>query len=540
MTKTQKEVYMKYIHTVVIVTALFFLNAAYAGVWYVHPDSAQNCIQDCLDSCSTGDSVLVGSGTYYENITWPNMQGIDLISENGAASTIIDGNGTGRVITIGTGVDTSTVIRGFKLQNGYGGRGGGIRCSNGSCPLITGNIITNNMADSVGGGISCNNASPVIDSNTITENTSLYYGGGIGMGNNSHPTITRNIISDNVTTNQHGAGIMSGGAGGMCSPTITNNTITNNTAGGGGGGLMTVEGQPYIADNEISYNHANNQGGGITCSGSMAMVTNNTISYNTADANGGGMRICNTGAPQIYGNNIHCNSAPTGGGIYCDDQGTAPIIKHNSITACTASSYGAGIHSEDNASPSIDSCSISNNNGDGVSNAISSTLVVNYCNIYGNTGYAVRNLDQYYTLDAENNWWGDPSGPGGVGPGNGDSVSQYVDYEPWLTDSVVWTGIEEFETSKPVTVLLQVSPNPFSKQTTVSFSTGQSVNNVALSIYDATGRLVRSFRPTPYATRSTLIWDGRDDQNRLLPSGAYFIKLHLDNVVEVRKVLLVR
>lgn len=33
----------------------------------------------------------------------------------------------------------------------------------------------------------------------------------------------------------------------------------------------------------------------------------------------------------------------------------------------------------------------------------------------------------------EYNWWGDPSGPSGVGPGSGDSVSANVDYDPWDT-----------------------------------------------------------------------------------------------------------
>ncbi len=40
------------------------------------------------------------------------------------------------------------------------------------------------------------------------------------------------------------------------------------------------------------------------------------------------------------------------------------------------------------------------------------------------------------TLNAENNWWGDASGPGPVGPGTGDNVSLNVDYTPWLTQPV--------------------------------------------------------------------------------------------------------
>jgi len=35
-------------------------------------------------------------------------------------------------------------------------------------------------------------------------------------------------------------------------------------------------------------------------------------------------------------------------------------------------------------------------------------------------------------VDATSNWWGDASGPSGEGPGSGASVSQNVDFEPWL------------------------------------------------------------------------------------------------------------
>ncbi len=35
------------------------------------------------------------------------------------------------------------------------------------------------------------------------------------------------------------------------------------------------------------------------------------------------------------------------------------------------------------------------------------------------------------TITAENNWWGAPSGPGGVGSGSGDAVTAYIDFDPW-------------------------------------------------------------------------------------------------------------
>ena len=59
---------------------------------------------------------------------------------------------------------------------------------------------------------------------------------------------------------------------------------------------------------------------------------------------------------------------------------------------------------------------------------------VNYNNIYNNTQYGVyRTYDLTGVLNAESNWWGHSSGPSGVGPGTGDSVSENVDFEPWLS-----------------------------------------------------------------------------------------------------------
>lgn len=44
-------------------------------------------------------------------------------------------------------------------------------------------------------------------------------------------------------------------------------------------------------------------------------------------------------------------------------------------------------------------------------------------------------------VNAALNFWGDPSGPSGEGPGTGDSVSTNVDFCPWLTDSITGTPV---------------------------------------------------------------------------------------------------
>ncbi|GAJ17554.1 unnamed protein product, partial [marine sediment metagenome] len=59
-------------------------------------------------------------------------------------------------------------------------------------------------------------------------------------------------------------------------------------------------------------------------------------------------------------------------------------------------------------------------------------------NIYGNAGHGVYNYSGV-PITAENNWWGDSSGPNGEGPGTGDAVSANVDYEPWLAAHVPTT-----------------------------------------------------------------------------------------------------
>ena len=63
----------------------------------------------------------------------------------------------------------------------------------------------------------------------------------------------------------------------------------------------------------------------------------------------------------------------------------------------------------------------------------SSNLVVNFNNILGSTSYGVNNLGPN-VVDARFDWWGDASGPthsSNTG-GTGDSISDNVDYSPWL------------------------------------------------------------------------------------------------------------
>lgn len=375
----------------------------------IHVPGDYPTIQLGLNAASTGDTVLVAAGTYTENIFWPLVNGIKLFSESGAPSTVIDGGSTNTVIYFSgmATYDTTTVMRGFSIRNGYGNpngggiyltnsspkianniiennsatenggglycfdhsspfiigntirvdsayHGGGIYCENWSNPTIIGNRITNNWAD-WGSGICCkDSSSPVISADTITSNVAYFSGGGIGC-ENSNPQITNNMISNNSSLHNWGGGIHCVSSS---NPQIINNTIINNITGGNGGGITCNWGSnPTITGNTITGNSASDQGGGITCEGGNATITNNMISSNSAYVGGG--IFCDGSNPTITGDTIIYNTAAGGGGIYCYNY-SDPAITSNIITDNSVSFSGGGISCQ-GSNPTITNNKIINN-----------------------------------------------------------------------------------------------------------------------------------------------------------------------------------
>ena len=91
-------------------------------------------------------------------------------------------------------------------------------------------------------------------------------------------------------------------------------------------------------------------------------------------------------------------------------------------------------------------CNWITNNTKGVHTVAWAKPAINYNNICGNSEYGVLNtkfLNYRPWVDAKNNWWGNSSGPSGVGPGAGDAISDKVKYSDWTGSPVPCAPIPE-------------------------------------------------------------------------------------------------
>src|SRR5262252_5162813 len=244
-------------------------------------------IQQAIDAAVGGDTVLVSPGTYVENLTFRGKP-ITVESEQGSAVTIIDGGGSGSVVTFASGETRSAVLRGFTIRNGLNSFGGGGVLIQNSSPSIVGNAIVNNGACS-GAGIYSYFSSPLIQGNTISRNFVYACSGasglGVYIGGDSAAELIENLISENSGF-ANGGGVTLFAAG---SVVVRSNVISRNVTSGfspctSGGGIWMVNfSQATIADNLVVGNAAG-CGGGFFWGGSSGVTTfvNNTFADNDA------------------------------------------------------------------------------------------------------------------------------------------------------------------------------------------------------------------------------------------------------------------
>jgi hypothetical protein len=203
---------------------------ATARTWLVRQDGSGDCttIQACIDSAAVDDTVLVGSGHYYEPLIISGKN-IGLFSQLGATVTYIHGGNSQRAIHCAN-VPATGVIRGFTITEGEVSRpywpdnaGGGIFCESSEVEIID-NVITDNF----GGGIAADAASVLyISGNIISYNRGEWVEYGEILGCGVYCLTSRALIEDNEFVHNSSAAVTCQGS----SPVVRRNIMRDGSIG---------------------------------------------------------------------------------------------------------------------------------------------------------------------------------------------------------------------------------------------------------------------------------------------------------------------
>jgi hypothetical protein len=110
---------------------------------------------------------------------------------------------------------------------------------------------------------------------------------------------------------------------------------------------------------------------------------------------------------------------------------------------------------------------------------------------------------------------------------------------PAPTTSAVQCGSDVTRGAKAI-ASIRVFPNPMSEHCLITCAPALQ-GRIGLSIYDVSGRVVRSLPVPPFPSPSSSFrWDGKDDQGRPVGSGIYFVRAAEGGSSVATKILLLR
>ncbi|NNF05792.1 MAG: hypothetical protein HKN21_03440 [Candidatus Eisenbacteria bacterium] len=332
---------------------VFYVPEALAETLHVKTSTSSRFvkIQDAIDFAKDSDVILVGSGTFTENIDLLG-KAVVIRSEFGAQATTIDGGKKGAVVRCASGERETSVIDGFTLTNGRGDidfsarRGGGIFCV-GSTPTIRNCWIVNNHTEgdrAWGGAVYLTESGPgtlILEGNVIADNSSYRVGGGLCLLGDA--IVRNNKILRNSSLNGDGGGIYSP----VGNIVLEENLIEGNVARDRAGGAYFLrpgprQGAVTIFRNIIVSNTASTLfgeecgGGGLWLFGGTIEVRENTIAYNRATAanafGGGGICVNEVRDPIVIERNIIYRNQE--GGVDCwHCEQRQPILRRNILYA---------------------------------------------------------------------------------------------------------------------------------------------------------------------------------------------------------------
>ncbi|MCK4339139.1 MAG: T9SS type A sorting domain-containing protein [Candidatus Cloacimonetes bacterium] len=316
------------------------------------------------------------------------------------------------------------------------------------------------------------------------------------------------------------------------SPTISNMILTQNSNTAG-----------YL-----------NGGAGIYCSHYSVPNVINVIIYNNIAAGDGGGIFCDYASPKIVNSFIIGNNATDdGGAIYCNFH-SSPKIINCTISGNSASSYGGGIYCQTNSNPTVINCILWNNSPDAI-HIQGSNPTVTYSDILGGwTGEGNIDEDPFFADTTNGDYHLTENSPC-IDAGNPDTTGLNLppfdlDGNPRIYNDIIdmgcyeWQGfgIDDLYSPSTSIVLYQNYPNPFSSSTTISFfntKNTKNTKNIEIKIYNVKGQLVKQL--SIFNCKSSIDWDGKDENGKLLSNGIYFYRFTIDDkIIDTKKCVILR
>jgi hypothetical protein len=125
----------------------------------------------------------------------------------------------------------------------------------------------------------------------------------------------------------------------------------------------------------------------------------------------------------------------------------------------------------------------------------------------------------------------DPNNPGPVAACDFKPVTYFLTTDPPVSGN---------DPVSPALESMEIYPNPFNPNTTISFTLGSS-GTARVEIFNLKGQLVKSlWQGNLSSGEHSLAWDATDDEGRALPSGMYLLKLECGANIQIGKLMLMK
>jgi len=275
---------------------------------------------------------------------------------------------------------------------------------------------------------------------------------------------------------------------------------------------------------------------------------------------GAGMR-CSNSSPTVVnclfaGNKVSGMVEGNGGAIACDGYLAAPhfiecTIYNNEVI--TTLDPGGGVSCRLGASPVFVRCVIGDNWEGDVSATNTCTVTFECCAI--DPSQFRGEGDFFWDSDCvlEDPLLCSPPGPGRFSA-NPDDFLLHIDSPCHEWNSPCGVTIGAFGLGCPAqdvgllpdmfapAMAITAHPNPFTQSTDIRLAhLPEGYSDARLSIYDATGRIVRTIDISVLSTGSrTLKWNGRDTNYDPVPSGIYLLRLEIADVPSATRLVKLR